>query len=612
MDRYEELMTSLANGWNTWDTSNTLAHVLLPEGFSLNVSVKDAFSSYQRKRMQFEPYNWQANESSRPSLHTYGGGYTEMFVTWKGVCSRVQTATEGEDLVILVSPTGDERKSYIFIESGLLWNRPGHIEFQDGVIVASLPGKEIRVFPAQEHLPGLFLDTQTPHLAFLLDRPGGVSTGRRRSVSEISDIIESARSAHVESKDKYGEHADAYQAMQTGMAWNTIYHESENLVITPVSRSWNITHDGYVLFEWDTFFAAYMASLDSKELAYANALTITRTVRRYGYVPDAINGYGASFIPFSQPPVGSLICLELYRKFRDKWFLEEVFDDLLTWNRWRAQTRQRDGYVCWGWNPPPASEQLLHSVSTDDRKSRAPCLESGLDNSPMYDDATFDEETCTCSFADVGLMGLYVMDCDKLATIARLLGRNAEAQELDERADRFRTKLRSMWDDEAGTYLNVRLDTGEKQYRYAPTMFYPLLANAPTAQQAERMMKEHFYNPEEFWGEWILPSIARNDPAYPDQDYWRGRIWGPMNLLVYMGLCNYDLPEARRALAEKSEKLLLKEWHEMGHVHENYSADTGAGCDKESSVPLYHWGGLLCLIPMIEDNFLPAPGESID
>jgi alpha-galactosidase/6-phospho-beta-glucosidase family protein len=30
-----------------------------------------------------------------------------------------------------------------------------------------------------------------------------------------------------------------------------------------------------------------------------------------------------------------------------------------------------------------------------------------------------------------------------------------------------------------------------------------------------------------------------------------------------------------------------------GHVHENYCADTGAGCGNENSDAFYHWGGLL-------------------
>ena len=35
-----------------------------------------------------------------------------------------------------------------------------------------------------------------------------------------------------------------------------------------------------------------------------------------------------------------------------------------------------------------------------------------------------------------------------------------------------------------------------------------------------------------------LPSISHNDSAYGDQDYWRGRTWGPMNFLVYQGLAS--------------------------------------------------------------------------
>jgi len=98
----------------------------------------------------------------------------------------------------------------------------------------------------------------------------------------------------------------------------------------------------------------------------------------------------------------------------------------------------------------------------------------------------------------------------------------------------------------------------------------------------------------------MLPSIARNDPAYPEQTYWRGRIWAPMNFLVYMGLRNYNLPAARKELADKSAALLLKEWREHRHVHENYCAETGEGCNRGNSDRFYHWGGLLGAIAIME------------
>ena len=91
----------------------------------------------------------------------------------------------------------------------------------------------------------------------------------------------------------------------------------------------------------------------------------------------------------------------------------------------------------------------------------------------------------------------------------------------------------------------------------------------------------------------MLPSISRADPAFPDQDYWRGRIWAPMNYLVYEALTEAGMEEEMRLLAESSRKVLLKEWEEHGHVHENYSGYDGQGCDKPNSNNFYHWGGLL-------------------
>lgn len=103
-----------------------------------------------------------------------------------------------------------------------------------------------------------------------------------------------------------------------------------------------------------------------------------------------------------------------------------------------------------------------------------------------------------------------------------------------------------------------------------------------------------------FWGDYILPSIARNDPAYPDQDYWRGRIWAPMNYLVYRALETAGEKTACKDLASKSLALLMQEWTLHGHVHENYDGDTGMGCGVKNSDKFYHWGGLLSYIALIE------------
>ena len=89
------------------------------------------------------------------------------------------------------------------------------------------------------------------------------------------------------------------------------------------------------------------------------------------------------------------------------------------------------------------------------------------------------------------------------------------------------------------------------------------------------------------------------------QSYWSGRAWPPINFLVYLGLLRAGRTDDRAWLAERSEALVLKEWREHRHLHENYSSESGAGCDVGNSEPFLTWGALLSLVPMIESSEVP-------
>ncbi len=345
-----------------------------------------------------------------------------------------------------------------------------------------------------------------------------------------------------------------------------------------------------------------MQSISCRQLAFSEAIQMCDYIDQYGFVPNFIAPHGLASRDRSQPPVGSMMVKEIYKAHPEKWFLERTFDQLLKWNRWWPENRDNKGYLSWGSTP--------FTSTTGDRREKvqnvfqAASFESGLDNSPMYDGVPFDTTLHVMLLGDVGLMGLYVGDCQALADIASVLGKNKEEKELRERARTYREKLKTMWSDEKGIFLNVRTDTGEPSTRISPTNFYALIARAATREQAERMIKDHFYNPDEFWGEYIMPSIARNDTAYTGEDYWRGSIWAPMNFLVYYGMRNYNLPGARKDLSEKSRNLLMKEWLEHGYIRENYNAETGEAPSARSD-HFYHWGALLGMINMIEEGFVP-------
>jgi len=605
MTAYEQLQQSLASGWNTWNTRSVMSHVYLPYGFSIQLGVKENRSTKYLREMLIGRQS-DDSEIVRPGIRSYDGSYTELTLIWEDIELFVQSATVNDDLVLLVTPVKNQLSpATLIVECGILWNRPGYVKKGNQCIEGIFETANINVHSTQPSIDEFHVSSQTPYYALLLEGEVGISTGIHREIEEIRSLLEEKRNELLARKNNYGELAEVYSAMQTCLAWDTIYDPKFERVITPVSRIWN--DQGFKLFCWDTYFAAYMFMLDHKELAYANAVEITRSAVKNGFVPN-YDWSGTNISrDRSQPPVGSLVVLELYRKYGDLWLLEEVFDQLYKWNRWWPENRQiKEGLLAWGSDSiEKITGNYWEGAGVHDTFGGA--LESGLDNSPLYDDIPFNKEKNCMELADAGLMGLYIMDSLALAEIASILKRHEQANILREAADYFGNHMQQLWDEETGIFRNLRTDTNDFSVRLAPTNFYPLLTPYVTEEQTKRMIDEHLYNPEEFWGEWILPSISRNDPAYPDQSYWRGRIWAPMNFLVYLGLHNQGQREAQEKVAEASARLILKEWLEHGHVHENYCGDTGEGCNKANSDRYYHWGGLLSLIALMEKGFVEGP-----
>lgn len=601
--QYDALQHRLARGWNTWDVNSMTTHVLLPEGLAIHVGFK-------HNSTEFSDGFLQGTSVGRgevfPGAHAWDGSYTDLKVTWKGHIWRVQSARDAADLALLVTPLESKQASAVpptvVFSVDFLWNLPGtalkhpeYIETQgsSGTVFVYCTCKE----PEKNH--GL-IPVGGAYFAAELTQPVGVSTGRRRTLKEIEDVIARQHDAYQKETEAAGQAGPTQDAIETALGWDTIYEPSQKRVISPVSRDWSVGWGGYVIFDWDTFFAGTMASIGDKELAYANAIETLHEETPQGFVPNYARAGGWKSSDRSEPPVGAITVLGLFQKFHDRWFLEEAYEPLLRWNRWWAEHRDIQGYLAWGSDGGNEPQNL----EDDSRGKRAGAiLESGLDNSPMYDDTTYDPQTHLLEFADVGLMSMYIADCDALASIADTLGKVEDAKELRERSNRYRQKLATLWSEEKGIFLNKDLHTGEFSARLSPTNFYPLVAHAATPEQAKRMVQEHLLNPKEFWGEWVIPSIGRDDVAFKDQNYWRGRIWGPMNYLVYLGLRQYDdaaIVNARKELAAKSFALFSKEWTEKGHVHENYNATLGTGDDVTSSDKFYHWGALLGYVEYLE------------
>jgi putative isomerase len=602
---YEAIRQRLARGWNTWNSRSVLSWSVLPEGFGINLAFKQVRWLDDGYLSTVLIGRGEGHEQVRPGPHTYDGRYTRLDIAWEELDATVETAHVGEDLVVLVTP---RRKAdspvKLVIESATYWNRPGKLsQVGDRHLRAQTPDRTIDVFSTADHQEDYYVETSTPYLVLSLESPVGISTGTARDVGEIRRLIDLQKHSLEQEAQAHGDLSEAYVAVQSGIAWNTIYEPRLDRVVSTVGRLWNEEYGGYCLFGWDNFFLAYMTSLTSRDLAYANVIEHLAGATEEGFIPNDNRGNGSKSWDRSQPPVGSLMVREIYRRYPERWFLEAVFEPLLAWNRWWPARRDNRGLLSYGSHP---AKNPFNEPATQSRRTAG--YESGMDDSPMYDGVPFDTETYTLALQDVGLTSLVIADSEALAEMADLLGRGEDARELRDRAAGLRRAMEEVWDEGTGLYLNRRTDTGELSRRLSPTLFYPLLAGVPSEARAKRMVAEHLFNPDEFWGPWVLPSIARNDPDFARQRYWKGAIWPPLNFLTYLGLRKAGFPEVAGELSEKSLDMFVTEWLRKGYVSENYSSIGGTGDDERLSSDRFHsWGALFGIMAFVEAGALAAP-----
>lgn len=74
-----------------------------------------------------------------------------------------------------------------------------------------------------------------------------------------------------------------------------------------------------------------MLSLDAKEQGYSALIQVVKAKTGEGFVPNTAASVNKA--RHSQPPVGSKILLEMFKKYNESWIVELLFDDLYDWNR---------------------------------------------------------------------------------------------------------------------------------------------------------------------------------------------------------------------------------------------------------------------------------------
>jgi hypothetical protein len=431
---------------------------------------------------------------------------------------------------------------------------------------------------------------------------------RYRSGGSIDDFLQEEKKVYLKKRLQVsGLYEGIAQAITNNLFWMALYQNGHHRYYTPAGRRWVFPGpdgqpDHWTIFEWDSFFNSLEMSSESTKLAFDVVRAVFETQYPNGNIPNWRGRFGGT-PDRSQPPIGSFVVLKLFLKTGNLEFLNYAYPYLVNWHDfWTArlpngQLRRDgngDGLLEWGSDSHLVAKETPPWEKEAAGKQRAR-WESGQDDLPNWDEATFNDHTGTLEMNCVDLNSLYALDSYCLAQIADFLGKEADRKKYLEEYEKIKKLVNQiLWNEKEGFYFDRHWD-GRFSSRKAAANFFPLIARIPDENRALRMLK-HLLNPKEFWGDFVIPTISRDDPAFKDQQYWRGSIWPPANYLVYQGLKAYGFDMVADDFARKSSELFLRIWENYKLCPENYDSRTGeAGGQRYQS-----WGPLFALIALEE------------
>ncbi len=383
-----------------------------------------------------------------------------------------------------------------------------------------------------------------------------------------------------------GADAGALDAVRDVVGWNTVWDPVNRRAYTGCSRNWDRKKfGGFGVWLNDVVVHALLAAPFDADQARDNLMAVVAGATPDGNLPCLLTGNDA-WLDRSQSPIAAFVTWLVHQRTGSRPLLELAYEPLRRNHDWWWRRRDGNGNRILEFGTSPVGRGLYRGTKLGAKD------ESFMDNSPIHDEAQLVPEAGTLDCEDVGLNCLVALDAEMLARIAAALGDRAGADRFEAIAAEHRARIRShFWDESRGIFAN-RLWSGDFVRSVAPTSFYPLLAGAAAPDQTARLLA-HLRDPGGFGGGWILPSTRRDDPAYGDNVYWRGRVWPPLNWLVWHGLRRAGLDGEATALADAGWRMFRANWESGRVCGENFNAETGEALDQADTDGFYSWGALL-------------------
>ena len=301
------------------------------------------------------------------------------------------------------------------------------------------------------------------------------------------------------------------------------------------------------LWLWDSAMHALALRHIDPELARNQIRAMLAYQLPDGMLPDAIHDEGIVAeidhpirAEVTKPPILAWAALKLHELDPDLEFLKEIYFPLVRWNAWWVSMNDddADGLV-----------QYNHPYS------------SGLDDNPLWDYGMPVESPDINTYLCVQMGSLAVM--------AEKIGIEVERAMWHKRAESIvRRMIKDLWDEQAGVFQALHEE--EPIPVLTPFNLFPLWTGQLPEYICVRLI-EHLKNPDEFWGEFVIPSVARNDPHFNPDKMWQGPIWVNINYIFIEALEQIGRYQLAEQIRDKTLELIMNQ----PSMFEYYNSKTG-------------------------------------
>jgi putative isomerase len=301
------------------------------------------------------------------------------------------------------------------------------------------------------------------------------------------------------------------------------------------------------LWLWDSAMHALAFRHIDPELARNQIRAMLECQLPDGMLPDAVYDDGVIAeidhpikAEVTKPPILAWAALKLHETAPDLKFLEDIYVPLVRWNAWWFSMNDDDvdGLV-----------QYNHPYS------------SGLDDNPLWDYGMPVESPDLNTYLCVQM--------GSLALMAEFLGMTAEAEMWRRRSKAIvQRMINHFWDEDSGIFRATHHH--EPIPVTTPFNLYPLWTGQLPDDMRLRLIHQ-LTEPQNFWGEFVLPSVAFNDSHYDPDIMWRGPIWVNINYFFIEALHQVGEHDLARELTEKTLNLIMKH----PSIYEYYNSQNG-------------------------------------